>query len=87
MFNVYRVESHMAGAFQSIFNRTPADAPKPPSADKPLMRVLEPRVLLDAAAVETALDIVGQAAHSQLADDYMDDGGENVLDCNEQYAQ
>ena len=42
------------------------------------MLVLEPRVLLDAAAVETALDIAGQAAHSQLADDYMGgDGGEN----------
>ena len=63
----------MAGAFQSIFNRTPADAPEPPSADKPLMRVLEPRVLLDAAAAETALDIAGQAAHSQLADDFMED--------------
>ena len=35
------------------------------------MRVLEPRVLLDAAAVETAIDVAGQAAHSQLADDYM----------------
>ncbi|MFD0916414.1 tandem-95 repeat protein [Pseudahrensia aquimaris] len=42
-----------------------------PSREKPLMRALEPRILLDAATVETALDIAGQAAHSQLADDYM----------------
>ncbi|MEP1090049.1 MAG: tandem-95 repeat protein [Rhizobiaceae bacterium] len=63
----------MAGAFQSIFNRQSADVPAPPAKDKPLMRVLEPRVLLDAAATETALDIAGQAAHSQLADDYMSD--------------
>ncbi len=48
------------------------------------MRVLEPRILLDAAAAETALDIAGQAAHSQLADDYMEnpqpaDGAESDL--------
>ncbi|MEP4292305.1 MAG: tandem-95 repeat protein, partial [Rhizobiaceae bacterium] len=76
----------MAGSFQSIFNRKPAVAPEnsaetlvSPVKDKPLMRVLEPRILLDAAAVETALDIAGQAAHSQLADDYMEnaaDGGD-----------
>lgn len=40
-----------------------------------MMRVLEPRILLDAAAVETALDIAGQAVHNQLADDYLANTG------------
>ena len=61
----------MAGSFKSIFRGKPEDKLTIPDGDKPLMRVLEPRVLLDAAAVETALDIAGQAAHSQLADDYI----------------
>ena len=39
-----------------------------PTADKPLMRVLEPRVLLDAAGVETARDAVEQSVHADLAD-------------------
>ena len=60
----------MAGSFQSIFKRNSKEILSPPEKAKPLMRVLEPRVLLDAAAIETALDIAGQAAHSQLADDY-----------------
>ncbi len=62
----------MAGSFHSIFNREPADAPVDSEKGKLLMRVLEPRILLDAAAAETALDIAGQAAHSQLADDYLE---------------
>ena len=60
----------MAGSFQSIFKRKSKQIISPPESQKPLMRVLEPRVLLDAAVIETALDIAGQAAHSQLADDY-----------------
>ena len=35
------------------------------------MRVLEPRVLLDAAALETALDVAAQAVHSDLAEIYL----------------
>lgn len=62
----------MPGRFTSIFSRTNrASSIAPPSRERPLMRVLEPRILLDAAAVETALDIAGQAVHSQLADDYL----------------
>ncbi len=61
----------MAGSFQSIFRRKNKQVLVPPEKVKPLMRVLEPRILLDAAAIETALDIAGQAAHSQLADDYI----------------
>ena len=73
----------MAGSIQSIFNRKPAAVP-PPEKHKPLMRVLEPRILLDAAAAETAIDIAGQAAHSQLADDYMANAnGENPATTNE----
>ena len=34
------------------------------------MRVLEPRILLDAAAVETALEIAGQDAHDQMAEGF-----------------
>ena len=35
------------------------------------MRALEPRILLDAAAIETASDAVGEAVHSSLADAYL----------------
>lgn len=38
------------------------------------MRALEPRLLLDAASAETALDMAGKAAHEQLADDYIANG-------------
>jgi len=38
------------------------------------MRALEPRLLLDAASAETALDVAGKAAHEQLADDYIANG-------------
>ena len=62
----------MVGSFQSIFSKRKSEVPAPPGKDKSLMRALEPRILLDAAAVETALDIAGQAAHSQFADDYME---------------
>ncbi|MGI9367085.1 MAG: tandem-95 repeat protein [Rhizobiaceae bacterium] len=61
----------MAGSFQSIFRRKSASMPTPPTEDRLLMRVLEPRILLDAAAAETAADAAGQAAHSQFADDYI----------------
>ena len=56
----------MVGSFQSIFSKRKSEVPAPPGKDKSLMRALEPRILLDAAAVETALDIAGQAAHSQF---------------------
>ena len=46
----------MAGSFQSIFDRRSTNVPVSLPQDKPLMRVLEPRILLDAAAVETATD-------------------------------
>ena len=42
-----------------------------PERETPLMRVLEPRVLLDAAALETALDVAAQAVHSDLAEAYL----------------
>ncbi|MEL6745429.1 MAG: hypothetical protein AAFO68_08200, partial [Pseudomonadota bacterium] len=62
----------MAGRFHPIFKRKTKVALEVPKAARPLMRVLEPRILLDAASVETALDIAGQATHSQFADDYSD---------------
>ncbi|MEN0041046.1 MAG: DUF4347 domain-containing protein, partial [Pseudomonadota bacterium] len=69
--------SVMTSTFQSIFKRSIAGNTKlePPTADRPVMRALEPRILLDAAAVDTALDIAGQAAHSRLADDYLANTG------------
>lgn len=48
-------------------NLAPLDLSSPP-----LMRALEPRILLDAAAVETAVDTVSQAIHSGFADDYLE---------------
>ncbi|MEM1040019.1 MAG: Ig-like domain-containing protein, partial [Pseudomonadota bacterium] len=56
----------MLSAFGKIF-RTKPRAVEAPDGDKPLMRALEPRVLLDAAAVETASD-AAQATHTALAD-------------------
>ena len=72
----------MAGSFQSIFRRKSKNVLTPPGKLKPLMRVLEPRILLDAAAVETALDIAGQAAHSQLADDFLENNQQEGLHDN-----
>ncbi|MEM8749871.1 MAG: tandem-95 repeat protein [Pseudomonadota bacterium] len=61
----------MTGSLKSVFKSRRKTSVSAPDGTKPLMRVLEPRILLDAAAVETALDIAGQAAHSQLADDFI----------------
>ncbi|MEM1038031.1 MAG: tandem-95 repeat protein, partial [Pseudomonadota bacterium] len=66
----------MAGRFHPIFKHKTKVALEVPKATRPLMRVLEPRILLDAASVETALDIAGQATHSQFADAY----SENLQD-------
>ena len=85
----------MVGSFQSIFSKRKSEVPAPPGKDKSLMRALEPRILLDAAAVETALDIAGQAAHSQFADDYMEqnsgtgdaDDGSNAPQAEQPYAE
>ncbi len=38
---------------------------------RPHMRALEPRILLDAAAMETAVDAVNEAVHAGLADDFV----------------
>ncbi len=46
------------------------NAPLAPS--RPLMRPLEPRILLDAAAVETATDAVHEATHQSLADAFIE---------------
>ena len=55
---------------QSIFARARKRVVVP-EREAPLMRVLEPRVLLDAAALETALDVAEQAVHSDLAEIYL----------------
>ncbi|MEM9733083.1 MAG: tandem-95 repeat protein [Pseudomonadota bacterium] len=60
----------MAGRFKSIFKSSPEAVPVPVK-EKPLMRALEPRILLDAAAMETYVDFAGRAAHNQLADDFL----------------
>ena len=57
-------------AVRSIFARAPKRVVVP-EREAPLMRVLEPRVLLDAAALETALDVAEQAVHSDLAEIYL----------------
>ncbi len=57
----------MLSAFGKIFKSH--RAVEVPSADKPLMRVLEPRVLLDAAAASTAEGMADQAAHADFADE------------------
>ena len=59
----------MSKVFQSVFARDRRVLP--PERETPLMRVLEPRVLLDAAALETALDVAQQAVHSDLAEAYL----------------
>ncbi|MEO1397588.1 MAG: DUF4347 domain-containing protein, partial [Pseudomonadota bacterium] len=56
----------MLSAFGKIF-RSKRRVVEAPDGEKPLMRVLEPRVLLDAAAVETAAD-AAQSVHVALAD-------------------
>lgn len=43
-----------------------------PTPGRTLMRALEPRILLDAAAVETIVDTVHQSIHTGLADDYVE---------------
>ncbi|MGI9354566.1 MAG: DUF4347 domain-containing protein, partial [Rhizobiaceae bacterium] len=42
-----------------------------PQREQPLMRALEPRILLDAASVETASDALAKSIHGGLADAYL----------------
>ena len=86
----------MSGSFKSIFKSQKAEVLEPPVKEKPLMRILEPRVLLDAAAVETALDVAGQAVHKQFADEFaensensaqMTDGAESEVDDQATYSE
>ncbi|MEN0040892.1 MAG: DUF4347 domain-containing protein, partial [Pseudomonadota bacterium] len=58
----------MLSRFGDIFRRTSGERVEAPTAHKPLMRVLEPRVLLDAAGVETARDMADQTVHADIAD-------------------
>ncbi|MEP0940453.1 MAG: Ig-like domain-containing protein [Rhizobiaceae bacterium] len=55
----------MLSAFGKIFKRDRAVLP--PSEERPLMRVLEPRILLDAAGMETARDMADQSEDSTAA--------------------
>jgi len=57
----------MLSSLGKIFKRSRA-AMVVPEREKLVMRVLEPRVLLDAAALETATDMAGQVVHAELAD-------------------
>ena len=61
----------MANLFRSIFGRSDKIKFEMPIPEKLLIRALEPRVLLDAAAVDTAVDMAGQAIRQQMADDYL----------------
>ena len=54
-----------------------------PAIEKPLMRVLEPRILLDAAGVQTANDMVDHAIHSEFADANAVNSGLNDALANE----
>ena len=56
----------MLSAFGKVFKRQ--KSVEIPLAEKPLMRVLEPRILLDAAGVETARDMAERSVHSDFAD-------------------
>ncbi|MEM7302364.1 MAG: DUF4347 domain-containing protein, partial [Pseudomonadota bacterium] len=61
----------MGAGFRSIFRfagKKPMVLPEP---DKPLLRALEPRILLDAAAMETASEAAETAVRHQLADEYV----------------
>ncbi|MEM9734576.1 MAG: DUF4347 domain-containing protein, partial [Pseudomonadota bacterium] len=69
----------MLSAFGKIFKSKKKQV-SAPQADKPLMRALEPRVLLDAAAMETARDAAASAAHAELADAHMAAQTENPSD-------
>ncbi|MFD0917277.1 tandem-95 repeat protein, partial [Pseudahrensia aquimaris] len=57
----------MLSTFGKIFRRK-AQALETPDRQKPLMRALEPRMLLDAAAVESAEQAADKAVHSEMAD-------------------
>ena len=57
----------MLSAFGKVFKRSKKKV-EAPEADKPLMRVLEPRVLLDAAGVETAREMAERSVHADFAD-------------------
>jgi len=61
----------MANIFRSVFKKTVSKPIEFPDAERPLMRALEPRILLDAAAMETARDGLEAAAMSEIADDYL----------------
>ena len=53
-------------------NRKTASAISLPKPDEMHMRALEPRILLDAAAVETAVDAAQHAIHADFADTYVE---------------
>ena len=63
---VFRVFGYMSGSFKSIFRQRKVEVLEPPAKEKPLMRILEPRVLLDAAAVETAVDVLDKPSTNNL---------------------
>ncbi|MEL6785619.1 MAG: DUF4347 domain-containing protein, partial [Pseudomonadota bacterium] len=69
----------MLSAFGKIF-KSKKQQVSAPQADKPLMRALEPRVLLDAAAIETARDMAASATHAELADAHMAAQADNISD-------
>ncbi|MEL7274408.1 MAG: Ig-like domain-containing protein, partial [Pseudomonadota bacterium] len=69
----------MLSAFGKIF-KSKKQQVSAPQADKPLMRALEPRVLLDAAAMETARDMAASATHADLADAHMAAQADNISD-------
>ena len=52
----------MLSAFGKIFKKDRAVVP--PTEERPLMRVLEPRILLDAAGMETAREMADQSAEA-----------------------
>ena len=68
----------MLSRFGDIFRRSVGEKVEAPKAHKPLMRVLEPRILLDAAGVETAHDMAEQTIHSEMADAVVADLSERL---------
>ncbi len=68
----------MPGNFNSIFKKGRSPSLLPPENSDYLMRALEPRFLLDAAALETAMDTAGQSAHAQFADEYLEQNQSDI---------
>lgn len=65
------IGGNMANIFRSVFKKAVSIPIEFPELEGPLMRVLEPRILLDAAAMETVRDGLETAAMSEIADDYL----------------